>query len=197
MNTKELIGQTITDIFLWSEMEVGGLDKAQVYIELENNKTIGIPWDFESENLERKPRKGSESVFADLSDIPVYHVNSEGKSIGEIAEAKKKRESSILGRIKKALGITEVIPREYQPYKIEYKENELKHLKNQKIVNFLMIENSDSVGFLVLENGYIISETDFSPHGTGMAGLEYYQSIEEFEESYETDFKRLIASNSN
>ena len=191
MKTQEIIGRIITDIFVWSKMEVGGLDEAEVSIQLDNGKLIGIPWDFESENIEKELRTDSESLFSDLSDIPEHHINPKGKSIQEVLDAKKKRESSFFGRIKKAVGLGEGIPKEYRVYKTEYRENKLKHLKNQKIVDFLMFEDYDSVGFIELKNGFIITETIMSPHGTGMAGLNYYESLESFEESCGTDYKRI------
>ena len=69
MNAQEIIGRTIVDILIWSKMEVGGLDEAEVFIQVDNDTTIEIPRDFESENLETELRKGSESLFNDLSDI--------------------------------------------------------------------------------------------------------------------------------
>ncbi len=191
MTTKEIIGRTITDIFVWSKMEVGGLDEAEVLIQLDNGKTIRIPWDFEAKNIENKPKIDSESLFTDLSDIAEYHINPEGKTIQEILNAKKEKESTILGRIKKALGLSEGIPEEYRPYKVEYRENKLKYLKNQKIVDFFIFDDYDSVGFIELENGYIITETMMSPHGTGMAGLNYYESLKSFEDSCGKDYKRM------
>lgn len=191
MNTKELIGRTITDILVWSKMEVGGLDEAEVFVQLDNDKIIGIPWGFDSLNIEKPLREAAESLFEDLNDMPVYYVNPEGKSVGEILAAKKKRASSFFGRIKNALGIPEVIPEEYRPYKTEFKVNKVKYLKNQPIVDFLMFDDFDSVGFLELENGFIITETRISPHGTGMAGLNYYDSIAIFEESCGGNYKRL------
>ena len=134
-------------------------------------------------------------MFSDLSDIPEYYINSEGKSIQEVLDAKKKRESSFFGRIKKVVGLNEGIPKEYRVYKTEYRENKLKHIKNQKIVDFLMFEDYDSVGFIELENGFIVTETIMSPHGTGMAGLNYFESLESFEESCGTDYKRIKNKN--
>ena len=190
MKTQEIIGRIITDIFVWSKMEVGGLDEAEVSIQLDNGKLIGIPRDFKSENIEKELRTDSESLFSDLSDIPEYHINPEGKTIQEVLDAKKKRESSFLGRLKKAVGLGEGIPKEYKVYKTEYRENKLKFLKNQEIIDFLMFEDSD-VGFIELENGYILTEMIISPHGTGMAGLNYYESLKSFEESCGTDYKRI------
>ena len=68
MNTKELLGERIKDILVWSKMEVGGLDQGQVFIELNNGKTISIPWDFESENIETKPIAKSKSLVLKSSD---------------------------------------------------------------------------------------------------------------------------------
>lgn len=192
MNMQEIIGRTIIDIFVWSKMEVGGLDQAEVSIQLDNGKIIGIPWDFESENIEKELRAHSDSLFSDLSDIPVHSINPEGKTIQEVLDIKKKREDSFFGRFKKVTRREEGIPKEYQVYKTEYRENTLKYLRDQKIVNFLMFEDYDSVGFLELQNGHIITETAISPHGTGMAGLNHYRSLKSFEESRGVDYKRFI-----
>ena len=54
-----------------------------------------------------------------------------------------------------------------------------------------MFDDSDSAGFIELENGYIITETIMSPHGTGAAGLNYFESLENFEERCGTDYKRV------
>lgn len=192
MDTKQLIGRTIVDILLWSKWEVGGLDQAEVFIVLDNKKSVQIPWSFDSESIETQPKKGSESLFSDLQDIPVVYINPEKKSIQEILDAKKKkRGSSFFGRIRKVLGLGEGIPREYSVWKTEFQENKLKYLKDQKIVDFLMFDNSDSTGFLELNNGYIIWEITMAQHGTGMAGLHYCESLEEFQERRGTDYKRL------
>jgi hypothetical protein len=191
MNAKELIGKTITDIFVRSKMEVGGLDEAEVFIEMENEVVIAMPWDFESENKEQRPGKDWKSIFSDLSDVPEFHINPERKTIAEILEVQKKRATSVLGRIKKFLGVPEGIPGAYMPYKIQYRENRLKHLKNQKIADFLMFEDVDSAVYIELENGYIITETKMSPHGTGMAGLNYFESLAAFEDSCGTNYTRL------
>lgn len=130
-------------------------------------------------------------MFSDLTDIPIHHVNAEGKIIQETVDTQKERQSSVLCRIKNSLGLGGGMPKAYKTHHIEYRENELKYLKNQKIVDFLMFEDSDSVGFLELENGYIITETTFSPHGTGMAGLTYFQDIIQFEERCGKDYQRF------
>lgn len=191
MNTKETIGRTITDILVWSKLEVDGLDEASVFIQLDNGKIIGIPWSFESTGLERQPKEGAESLFTDFSDIPVHYINPERKTVKEVLDAKAKREASFFGKIKKAFGLREGVPKEYRVYKTEYRENKLKYLKNQKITDFLMIEEFNSVGFFELENGYIITEVAFGPHGTGAAGLEYYENIYDFEENYGNEYLRI------
>ena len=37
----------------------------------------------------------------------------------------------------------------------------------------------------------LITETIMSPHGTGMAGLNYYDSLKSFEERFGKNYKRL------
>ena len=191
MNAQEILGRTITDILVWSKVEVGGLDEAEVFIQLDNGNIIGIPWNIESINIEKQLKKGSKSLFTDLSDIPEYHINPKRESIQEVIDAKKKRESYILDRIKKVFGMSEGIPNEYKVYKTEYRENKMKYLKNQKIVAFLMFDDSDSAGYIELENAYIITETLISPNGTGMAGLNYFEGLEFFEDSCGTNYKRI------
>lgn len=197
MKIKELIGQKITDIQVWSNLEVGGLDVAEVYIKLNNGKTIRIPWSFDAENIEQDIPENAKSVFSDLSDIQIRHINKEGKSVQEIIEAKKKRENSCFGRIRSFFGIVELVPREYKTYKMTHKENKRKYLKDQKITDFLMFEGFDSVGFLELENGYIITERTVVPHGVGGAGLEYYENIHDFEQRHGNEYLRFTKDATN
>ena len=191
MNAKELIGRRIEDILVWRRLEVGGLDLAKVYLKLDGGTIIRIPWDFQEERIERLPKEQTQSLFSDMKDHPIHYVNPRGKSINEIVENQKRRNTSLFGKVRKLLGFHEVIPKDYKPYKTEYRENKLKQIKNQGIVNFLMFED-DSAGFLELENGYIITETTMAPHGTGAVGLNYYTSLKHFEESHGTDYKRLV-----
>ncbi len=191
MKTKDIIGRKISDILVCSKIEVGGLDSAEVFIKLESNDIIGIPWGLDSENIEKIIDKDALSLFSKLNDSIFYHINPEKKTIEEILQAKKYRESTFIGRIKKLIGIGEKIPREYKVFKTEYRENKLKYIKNQVISDFIMFDNSDSSGFIELGNGFIITETIMSPHGTGKAGLNYYESLNEFEARYGKDYVRL------
>ena len=60
--------------------------------------------------------------------------------------------------------------KDYQPYKVDYRENKLKHIKDRKIIDFLWYDDESEKGFILLDNGYLITETNFAPHGTGLAG---------------------------
>ncbi|MEO1515039.1 MAG: hypothetical protein AAFV95_08495 [Bacteroidota bacterium] len=191
MHAKQLIGRKIKDLLLYLEMEVGGLDEAEVFIQLDNGITVNIPWDFESDDLACEPREGAESLFANLEDIPQFHVNPEGKTVGEVLEAQKKRTASLWGRLKKLFGLIERIPKEYLPYRVEYRENKVKYLKDQTIADILVMDSADIEGFILLENGYIFTEKTIGPHGTGMAGLYIYQNIQEMETAMGTNYQRL------
>ena len=112
MDTQEIIGRTITNILVWSKIQVGGLDEAEISIELDNMHIIRIPWDFDSTNIETEPNIHSVSLFASLDETYVHSVNPENKTIGEIQKAKKKRDSSLIGRIKRVLRINSQITNE-------------------------------------------------------------------------------------
>ena len=191
MRTQDLVGQTITDIFVWYNLDVGGLDEAEVFIKLDNDCIIGIPWEIDASNFEKPLQSDAKSIFANLSKIPIIYVNPGGKSIEEIIAEKKQKDATFIGRVKKILGLSGSISKEYKPYKTEFVENALKHIKNQKIVDFLRINNDDSAGFLELENGFIITEITHAPHGTGMAGLNYYKTLSDFEECCGVNYHRL------
>lgn len=196
MNTKELLGERIKDILVWSKMEVGGLDQGQVFIELNNGKTISIPWDFESENIETKPIAKSKSLVLKSSDkirIESTEFNfPDGKTWNDVREdVKKNQNSTFFGRLKYKLGVKNGIPKKYTSKSIEIIDNEMKSFQNLKIIDFIMFEDYDSAGFLELENGKIITETLIVPHGTGMAGLNIFENIKDFEENCGTEYKRL------
>ena len=196
MNTKELLGKRIKDILVWSKIEVGGLDQGQVFIELNSGKFISIPWDFESKNIKIKPKAKSKSLILKSRDkirIESTEFNfPEGKTWKDIREeVKRNQNSTLFGRLKYKLGIKNGIPEKYTSKSIEIVDNEMKKLRNVKIVDFLMFEDSDSVGFLELENGNIITETLTAPHGTGMAGLNIFENLKDFESRYGTEYKRL------
>ncbi|WP_276500785.1 hypothetical protein [Terrimonas pollutisoli] len=191
MIINELFGKTITNIYAKFGIEQGWLDTADCFIELDNNLIIGFPFGFSEEVWVRKLDPHATTLFKDLSDYPVYHVNKEGKSIGEIAASYQKKKRNIFNRIRKALFGQEVIIKEYQPYKIEYKENKAKYILNSKISDFLWYDDGSEKGFFLLDNGYVITETTMSPSGTGLAGLNYYQSLEDLAKSKGTEFVRL------
>mgnify|MGYP007079438455 CR=1 FL=1 len=106
-------------------------------------------------------------------------------------DVKRNQNSTLFGRLKYQLGIHNGIPKKYTSKSTEIVDNEMKKFQNLKIVDFIMFEDYDSVGFLELENGNIITETLTAPHGTGMAGLNIFENLKDFEESCGTEYKRL------
>ena len=94
MLIKDILGKTITNIYLISGVEQEWLDTADCLIELDNALLIGIPSGQSNEVWEREPDPAARSLFINLADIPSYHVNKEGKSIKEVADAYQKRKNS-------------------------------------------------------------------------------------------------------
>ena len=89
------------------------------------------------------------------------------------------------------------IIKEYQPYAVEFHENKLKYIKEQKIADIIWFpEGMDSTLFL-LENGYVITETQIAPNGTGLVGLNYYENMNQLVNSRGNEFIKFTEQNSN
>ncbi|MFM7015456.1 MAG: hypothetical protein ACKOX3_03915 [Bacteroidota bacterium] len=172
-----VIGRTITDIRCKYGKENGWLDTAECFIELDQEFYIEIPYGKTKDVIVGEPDQNAKSIFDNLSDIPEYHFNKEGKSIAEVIDEKKKRKQTIFNRLMKIIFNYETPNKEYNPYKIEYHENKLKYIVNRKIVDYLWDNDSTEKGFFELDNGYFISEQYMAPSGTGLAGLNYYDSL--------------------
>ncbi|MCX6318905.1 MAG: hypothetical protein NTW29_16620 [Bacteroidetes bacterium] len=173
----DIIGKTITDIRCkYGEVD-GWLDTAYSYIQLDGQCWISIPYGLVHDVLLTEPDPDATSIFTNLSDIPIYHVNKEGKSIAEVTAAHKKRKQKLINRIRKFFFGYEPPLIEYQPYKVEYQENKLKHIINRTITDFLWSSNDPEKRYFELDNGYLITEQYMAPTGTGLAGLHYYVSF--------------------
>lgn len=191
MEIEEIIGRTITDIYCIYGIEDDWLDTAEVFIELDKAFYIDIPFGHVARVFDKDLDPAAKSIFGDLSDIPCYSVNQEGKSINEISNNYQKRRKNIFNRLRKALFGYQLTIKEYQPYKVEYRENKLKYIINRKIVDFLWENDCRDKGFLELDNGYLISEQSMAPSGTGLAGLHYYDSLESLKERKGENLSRL------
>ncbi len=192
MTTKDIIGNLITDIRLSVKMDVGGLDIGECFIEIEGETFFSFPFGPEDKNLETNVSADAESIFNDMSNIPVYLVNKAGKSIGEIAAKFKKQQNSFTGKLRKVFFGKELSsPIEYKPYKVEFRENKLKHIKDKRIVDFVWYTDDTEKGFLLLENGYLLTETLCAPNGTGLVGLNIFDNIIELSSERGKDYLKL------
>jgi hypothetical protein len=61
----------------------------------------------------------------------------------------------------------------------------------RQITNFIWYEDASFGGYFLLDNGSLITETRMSPHGTGLAGLNYYKNLKELTDQQGTQFKKL------
>lgn len=174
---EEIIGKTITDIRCKYAQQDDWLDTADCFIELDYKYNIGIPYGETKNLLLLEPDPLAETIFGDMADIPFYHVNRDAASMVEVAEAQKQRKKNIRNWLRKILFGYEPPLKEYQPFKIEYIENKLKNIVNRTIVDYIWANDRDEKGFFELDNGYIISDQYMAPHGTGLAGFHYYDSL--------------------
>ena len=191
MRTEELINKTITNIFSLVKTEVGGLDIGDCFIEIDNEIIIVIPFGFCDDILVKDLDKDAVSLFADLADYPVYHVNKDNKTVGEIAENYQRQRRTIFNRLRKVLFGQNIAIKDYQPYKVDYRENKLKHIKDRKIIDFLWYDDDSQKGFILLDNNYLITETNIAPHGTGLAGLNLYENLNDLINVKGNDYFKL------
>jgi len=196
----ELIGKTITNIFEILNYEVGGLDKGECFVELDNALIIDIPYSFETlegEVLIKKLNEEAVTVFTDLDKLfPIYHVNKEGTSIKEIVDKYALKRPTLLENVKQLI-TGQKLPcqtnhiTEYEPYKVEYVENKFKYIKDRAIKDLITFGGDDEKYFFELDNGYLITETNFSPNGTGRIGINLYENLKDITSWKGNDFKRV------
>jgi hypothetical protein len=192
----EIIGKPITDIRCKFGMHDGWLDTAQCFIEIDRKFYIQIPHGQTDSVLVIPLDPAATTIFDDLSDIPHFHVNREGKSIAEVAKSHNARKKNIFNRLRKALFGYEPPIKEYVPYKVEYYENKLKHILNRSIVDYLWECEEVEKGYFELDNGYLISEQYMAPSGTGQAGLHYYDSLNTLKDRRGNNLNRYSTYNS-
>jgi hypothetical protein len=77
-----IIGKVITDIQCKYGQQDGWLDTAECFIELDHTLFIEIPYGESAGVFESVADQASQSIFSDLSDIPQYSLNREGKVTG-------------------------------------------------------------------------------------------------------------------
>jgi hypothetical protein len=191
MQTEEIIGKTVTNIYSLVTMDVGGLNRAECFIELDNKYIIDIPYAHSDDIWLKELNKDAVSLFADLRDYPIYLVNKDNKTVAEIAENYQRQRRNIFNILRKYLFGQDIVIKDYQPYKVEYRENKLKQIKDRKIVDFIWYDEDNDKGLFLLDNGYLITETTVAPQGTGLAGLNYFESLENLTERRGNEYLKL------
>jgi hypothetical protein len=191
MQINELIGKRITNIYSFVVMEDGGLDRAECFIELDSGIFIEIPYDQTQEVTIKDLDTNATSLFTGASHYPVYHVNKGNKTIGEIANEYQKEKNSFFNRVRKLLFGYDPEIKEYLPYRIDYEENKLNRIRGQEIRDFIGYNELGERGYLLLDNGYLISETNTAPNGTGLAGLNYFESLAHLVKAKGNDFTKF------
>lgn len=196
MQQQDLIGCRITNIFQIVEYESYGLDTGECFIELDNSIIIDIPQSGWDEVIIKELDEAAFSVFTDLSDYPVYHINEEAPPSPDTEVKPRKEKLSFFEDIfqfllpRKRAEIKPVVTA-HQPYTIEYRENRLKYIKDSIIKDLITFGDNFDKGFIELENGYLISETTVSNNGTGRAGLNVYNNLTEVTNWKGLEFKRI------
>jgi hypothetical protein len=191
----KLLGMTLTNIFSFVQMDVDGLDYGECYLELNNSVIIYFPIGLNAAFLNDKKNNEYTSLFDNLEDIPTYLVNKEKKTIQEIIDFYERKNKSIVQKIRNLFISKKLIIKEYQPYAVEFHENKLKYIKNQKIADIIWYPGEMETTLFLLENGFIITETQVAPNGTGHVGLNYYDNLNQLVNSKGDGFIKFTEQN--
>jgi hypothetical protein len=197
MASNDLIGKMVTDIRIRLQPEAYGLDYAEVILELDHVLLTIVPYGLDSDIGVSQLQEGFESIFSEPKYHTVWKVNPHRKSIQTIVDENKIRNDFFWGKLRRLLGIRPGIPKDYRPYGVEYRENRLHNLKNQTITDLLAYEDSTDKCFIELENGMFFTEVTTAPHGTGYAGLHWFENLQSLEERHGTDYRRLSEASPN
>jgi hypothetical protein len=191
MRIQSILGQQIIDISTFFTNE-GQLDQAMIFIELSSGLITETPWNGEQPLAVNKKNKHANSIFKDLSDLPVFHVNPGAQRIDDIAKRYQQKINSLPYKMAKFLFGYQPRINEYLSHKVTYVDNKWKYVKGRTIVDVLWYPACpDQRGFLLLDNGFLISETNTAFAGTGMAGMHYYESLDTLELLKGTQYERL------
>jgi hypothetical protein len=152
MLIEELIGKTIQDIRVKIEVEAYGLDKADVYVILDNDLIVGVPFTIEP----------AEQVWMRPLDNAAQSIVTRTNIFGRSRDA---RTASPRGK------------------------------KIVDLLSYLHCEDRDHIEaarpFIQLENGPLITEINVAPHGTGLAGLVLFNSLDELEKRHGSNYRRF------
>ncbi len=194
MQAKDIIGKTITDIFIFLKQEPAGLDYAECYLEIDKSFFVQIPYFEDDEILVEKADERAVSIFSLSGTETIYHVNKEKKTIEDIAKKKGEERRAFFrqigGHLKKMASLDE-IQKEYKPNKTETIQNRLFEIKNTKIIDFIWDTEEDKKGLFFLSNGFIITDIPVAPNGLGTAGLHYFENMEKLVNSGRYDYGDL------
>ena len=199
-NTIELskvLGMTLTNIYSFVKMDEGGLDYGECCLELNNTYLIDFPIGLNAPFLIDKRNKDSLSLFDNLDDIPTYKLNKDEKTIEEIRAFYERKNKSVVQKIRNLFLFEKQIIKEYQPYAVEFHENKLKYIKDQKIAVIIWFPDGMDCSLFLLENGFVITEKQIAPNGTGLVGLNYYENFDQLVNSSGDVFMKFTEQNSN
>jgi len=178
MQINDIIGKTITNMYSLLSMDVDGMDIYECFMELDNSYLIDIPYGLRDEVWLKELKPDAINIFADLSDIQIcgFRINYQQNQLST-------KKGSIFHWLRKMILGHDIAVENTVSYtrEVEYVENKLKYVKDRKIVDLIWYasdyEGYDEEGYLLLDNGYLITITRVSPHGTGTAGLHLFENI--------------------
>ena len=179
----DIIGRTVTNMHSLLTMDVDGVDIYESFIELDNSFIIGFPSSFDNSVWLKELKQDATNLFADLSDFPDYYF--------DVVNFQRKRCSFFYG-LRTLFGYD--ICKDPEVLKVEWRENKLKYVKDRKIIDYIWFPEDYENGYVMLDNGYLITEVTVAPHGTGAAGLHLLENISDLRD---TEYFRFTDKNTS
>ena len=188
MQIHEIIGKTITNFYSLLKWNVDGLDIFECFIELDNSYFIDIPCPVIGEVWQKELNPDAQNLFADFSDIQIPHFRFNHRP-------KKSRIFHSLRNIILGHG-TAVEDNTTYTEEVEYVENKMKYIKDRQIVDVIWYANNyDAEGYILLDNGYLITATSAAPHGTMSARLYVFENINDLTNIRGSDYFKFTNKN--
>ena len=192
MQAKELIAKTITDVYGIIVYEQYGMDTADIFVGLEDGIFIEIPGDPNMVVYEKELPDAAVVIIPAMTDEAAdrkYTANTQPVA-SSITPQKTfwHRLRSIFLPFDQPPLLPAAPPRigPNPPVTMRY-------IKNRRIADFIWYPgNTHNNGFLLLDNGCVIGHTAAAMSGTGLAGLNYFNSLETFEQKKGTGYRRLL-----
>jgi len=181
MQAKDIIGKKITDIYVWVETEPGGLDTGKCYLQIDKSFFVTIPLSDQEEILAGEVDERAVSFFAAPAVTEPPQPVKREKTKEEIANERREEKRAFFRQIRRhveKMAGHENIEREDKCAAAQKTVNAEFDVRDHTIIDFIWDSEEPKSGLFMLDDGSLITETPVALNVLGLAGLNYFESME-------------------